>query len=56
MIDEGDFTAWPDDVRPSHPQYAALQEALAKTIAPATEPAAIPAAAQPAGLTEPGRA
>ena len=29
VIDEGDFTAWPDDVRPTHPQYAALQKALA---------------------------
>ena len=52
VIDEGDFTAWPDDVRPSHPQYAALQEALAKTIAPSTAPAA----ASPAGSAEPNRA
>jgi murein L,D-transpeptidase YcbB/YkuD len=30
LIDENDLTAWPDDVRPVHPQYAALQQALAK--------------------------
>jgi len=48
VIDEGDFTAWPDDVRPSHPQYAALQEALARTIAPVTKPVATPVVAQPA--------
>jgi len=51
VIDEGDFTAWPDDVRPAHPQYAALQEALAKTIAPATEPAVTPPSAPPATST-----
>ncbi len=32
LIDEDDLTAWPDDVRPVHPQYAALQQALAASI------------------------
>jgi murein L,D-transpeptidase YcbB/YkuD len=43
VIDEGDFSAWPDDVRPVHPQYAALQKALgalqAKSNTPSTAPA-----------------
>ncbi len=29
VIDQGDLTAWPDDVRPIHQHYAALQKALA---------------------------
>jgi murein L,D-transpeptidase YcbB/YkuD len=31
VLDEGDFISWPDDVRPSHPQYAALQKVMAGT-------------------------
>jgi murein L,D-transpeptidase YcbB/YkuD len=57
VIDEGDFTAWPDDVRPVHPQYAALQKALAGLIAPATAPAATaPAGPKPAASAVPGNA
>jgi murein L,D-transpeptidase YcbB/YkuD len=41
-------------VRPSHPQYAALQEALAKTIAPVTKPVASPVVAQPAASAAAG--
>jgi murein L,D-transpeptidase YcbB/YkuD len=49
VIDEGDFTAWPDDVRPVHPQYALLQAALAKMIvaAPESAPARTTAPARP---------
>ena len=36
VIDEGDFSAWPDDVRPPHPQYAALQQVLSTMTAAGT--------------------
>lgn len=45
VIDDGDFTAWPDDVRPVHPQYAALQQALAKL----TSETPVAGGLQPAG-------
>ncbi|HXT71471.1 MAG TPA: L,D-transpeptidase family protein [Vicinamibacterales bacterium] len=34
VVDEGDIATWPDEVRPTHPQYAALQAALLKPAAP----------------------
>ena len=39
VIDEGDFSAWPDDVRPAYPQYAALQKVLAAMVAQNPAPA-----------------
>jgi murein L,D-transpeptidase YcbB/YkuD len=42
VIDEGDFTAWPDDVRPVHAQYAAIQTALAAAAGAPAEGAAAP--------------
>lgn len=41
LVEEGNLVAWPDDVRPVHPQYAALQAALKALLAggPATAPA-----------------
>lgn len=38
VVDEGDVTLWPDDVRPKHPQYAALQAALARDPASTDRP------------------
>ena len=47
IAEEGDFGAWPDDVRPAHSQYAALQAALKALLAGG--PAAGPGPPEPAG-------
>ena len=47
IVEEGDFAAWPDDVRPGHPQYAALQAALKALLAGG--PGAAPGPPEPAG-------
>ena len=55
VIDEGDFSAWPDDVRPVHPQYAALQKALGALNANTSSAAPTPAAAAPTASASPSK-
>jgi murein L,D-transpeptidase YcbB/YkuD len=47
IVEEGDLAAWPDDVRPRHLQYAALQAALKALLAGG--PVAAPGPPEPAG-------
>ena len=52
IVEEGNLSAWPEDVRPAHPQYAALQLALKALLA--GSPAASPAPAEQ--VVEPSKA